>query len=56
MTNPTPERSFRKPTDDDMDWIVEHEREVQELRETQLERDGHVYDSVLKMVEIADGI
>jgi hypothetical protein len=45
----------RQSTEADTEWILEHEREVQELRQQQLARDGKVYDAILKqVVEIID--
>lgn len=46
---------LRQPTDADMTWILEHELEIQELRQTQLVRDGRIFDPIMQLVaEAAD--
>lgn len=47
--------TLRQPTDADMTWILEHELEIQELRQTQLLRDGRIFDQTMRLVaEVAD--
>ncbi len=40
----------RPPVPSDMEWLREQALEIKELRETQLLRDGHIYDSILRVV------
>ena len=46
--------TLRQPTDADMTWILEHELEIQELRQTQLLRDGRIFDQTMKLVAEMD--
>jgi hypothetical protein len=40
----------RLVADSDLEWIRDQQREVVELREKQLQRDGRIYDPGLKRV------
>ncbi len=44
--------TFREREEADLVWIVEQKREVNAFIEKQLERDGKVYDTILKKVVI----
>jgi len=45
----------RKPTDADAEWIIEHEREIQDFRMSLLMRDGHILDTTTReVVEVVD--
>lgn len=51
----TTDTTRRKPIDADMDWIFEHEREIQDFRMYLLMRDGHILDTTTReVVEVAD--
>lgn len=48
--------TIRRPiADADLDWVFEHEREIQDLRMYLLMRDGHILDTTTReVVEVAD--
>lgn len=45
----------RRPiADSDLDWVLEHEREIQDFRLSLLARDGHILDTTTReVVELA---